>query len=117
MGVFVGCAPVTLSDVPSSARAGDPDSRVFAGLIVSLRPASSVMVVSKDEGSGRDVYPNFIYVKYDDATRFLLDDQPATLTDIEQYMRVKVDGHMRDGQMFAEIANFSSTPTSKANER
>jgi len=112
MGMLVGCASVSTSlpDVPSSARADDPDSRVFTGLIVSLRPTSSTMVVSKDEGRGRDAYPNFIYVKYDAATRFLLDDQPATLTHVEQYMQVKIDGHMRDGQLFAQTANFSSVP-------
>ena len=100
--MLVGCA-----SVPSSAKPGDPDSRVFVGLIVSLRPVVSTMVVSKDEGRGKDAYPNFIYVKYDAATKFLLDDQPATLADIEQYMKVKIDGHMRDGRLFAETVSFS----------
>ncbi|MCL2646483.1 MAG: hypothetical protein FWD61_05685 [Phycisphaerales bacterium] len=109
-----GCASaasVPLPDVASSAKPGDPDSRVFAGLIVSLRRMSSTMVISKDEGRGEGAYPNFIHVKYDATTRFLLDDHPATLVDIEQYMKVKIDGHMRDGQLFAETANFSSVPS------
>jgi hypothetical protein len=86
----------------------DPDARAFTGTIISLRPMTSTMIISKDERVGSDVFPNEIIVKYDAQTQFEMDSHPATLDRIGQYMTVHVTGHMRDGQMFAEVADFSS---------
>jgi hypothetical protein len=92
--------------------ADDPATRAFKGTIISLRPTTSTMLISKDEhGStigSKEAIPNIIAVKYDAQTRILLDDQPATLDQLEQYMTVRVSGHMRDGQLFAETTRFSS---------
>lgn len=110
MGVLMaGCAgePAPRASV-EIGRPGDADYRQFTGTIVSLRPMISTMLISKDEVHGKDQYPNIIRVKYDAQTKFYLDNQPATLDQFQQYMIVKVDGHMRDGELVAESANFSS---------
>jgi hypothetical protein len=90
------------------ATSNDPDARTFSGTIISLRPTVSTMLISKEEQVGRERFPNQIVVKYDPQTKFLLDGKPATLDQIQQYMSVTIEGHMRQGQLFAETANFSS---------
>jgi hypothetical protein len=37
-----------------------------------------------------------------------MDGRPTTLARVQQYMTVKIEGHMRDGQLVAETADFSS---------
>ena len=110
MGVVVaGCASQPQGDsATGSIQSNDPDARTFNGTIVSLRPMKSTMLISKDEHQGRDAYPNIITVKWDAQTKFFLDGQPTTLDRVQQYMNVHVDGRMREGQMFAESAKFSS---------
>jgi hypothetical protein len=71
------------------------------------------MLISKDERHGRDAYPNIITVKWDAQTKFYLDGQPTTLDRLQQYMPVQLNGHMRDGEMFAESARFSSALPAK----
>ena len=113
MGVVVvgagGCASHPATD-PAEARIeeSDPDARAFHGTIVSLRPMKSTMLVSKDDRIGNDRFPNIITVKYDAQTKFILDGAPATLDQIQRYMNVQVTGHMREGQLFADVAKFSS---------
>jgi hypothetical protein len=114
VGSMMGVALVGCSSAPRSpstaapAHSSDPDARAFTGNIVSLRYPTSTMLISKDERRGRDQFPNIVTVRYDANTQFLLDGQPTTLDKIEQYMTVSVDGRMRDGQLFADKANFSS---------
>jgi hypothetical protein len=88
--------------------ATDPDARTFSGTIISLRPTVSTMMISKEEQVGRDRFPNQVIVKYDAQTKLLLDGNPTTLDQIQQYMPVTIEGHMRNGQLFAETAKFSS---------
>jgi predicted MPP superfamily phosphohydrolase len=95
-------------DSTAEINPADPNARAFTGTIISLRPFTSTMMISKDEHVGHDAFPNEVLVKYDANTQFLLDNQPTTIDHVGQYMTVHVSGHMRDGQMFAEIANFSS---------
>jgi hypothetical protein len=110
MGVFlVGC-----SQGGSSTRSGGGmvttagDARSFQGTIISLRPTTSEMMISKDERVGRDAIPNVVRVKYDADTQFYLDNQPTTLDRIEQYMNVSIQGRMREGNLVAQEARFSS---------
>lgn len=103
---LAGCASNTKTE--TAAPTADPDARAFAGTIISLRPMRSTMLISKDEYHGKDAFPNEIIVKYDAQTKFLMDGQPTTIDRIGQYMNVNVKGHMRDGEMVAEVANFSS---------
>jgi hypothetical protein len=84
------------------------DARNFRGTIISLRPTTSVMMISKDEKAGREAIPNVVQVKYDADTQFFLDNQPTTLDHIEQYMNVSISGIMREGQLVAKEARFSS---------
>ena len=86
----------------------DPDARAFNGTIISLRPMTSTMMISKEEHVGRDAFPNEVIVKYDANTQFLIDNQPTTIDHIAQYMTCHISGHMRDGAMVAEVVNFSS---------
>ncbi len=105
---LAGCA-VGGATHPPLANANDPDARTFSGNIIGLRFTSSTMLVSKNDTApdGHRV-PNEIIVRYDAATHFLLDNQPATLDQIDKYMPVTIQGHMRGGQLFAETASFSS---------
>ena len=106
----VGCAQNhgnTISQQPLT-HTTDPDARAFQGTIVSLRPARSEMLISKDEHVGNDAFPNIIQVKWDANTQFFLDDHPTTLDRIERYMNVSVAGRMKEGEMFATQARFSS---------
>ena len=106
---LVGCASQRQDNSAEAAlEARDPAARAFNGTIVSLRPIKTEMLISKDEYHGRDAFPNIILVKWDAQTKFYLDGQPTTLDQLRQYMPVKVKGHMRDGEMFAETASFSS---------
>jgi hypothetical protein len=108
--VVVGCASQQQdnSSAEATLEAHDPDARAFNGTIVSLRPIKTEMLISKDEYHGHDAFPNIILVKWDTQTRFSLDGQPTTLDQLRQYMPVQVKGHMREGQLFAESAAFSS---------
>lgn len=106
ISAMIGCASNTKTT--SAPNPADPDARAFSGTIISLRPMRSVMIISKDEHIGKDAFPNEIIVTYDAQTRFLMDGQPTTIDKIAQYMMVDVNGHMRDDQMVAEVANFSS---------
>jgi len=90
------------------ANLSDPDARSFSGTIVSLRLLTSTMLIAKEERMGKDLFPNQVVVKWDAQTKFLMDGEPTTLDKIQQYMTVKIQGHMREGQMFAEVADFSS---------
>jgi hypothetical protein len=112
---IVGCATQPAAD-PAESRieAQDPNARAFHGTIVSLRPMKSTMLISKDDRIGNDRFPNIITVKYDAQTKFILDGAPATLDQIQRYMNVQVTGQMRDGQLFAEIAKFSSVAPAPA---
>lgn len=96
----------------SSARPNDPDYRSFSGNIISLRFTTSTMIISENNNpksiGGQAAIPNIVEVKYDVNTRFYLDNHPTTLDKLDRYMPVHVEGHMRDGQMFAESARFSS---------
>ena len=115
MGVIVaGCTTQSHNDATTAAlQANDPDARTFQGTIVSLRPTTSTMLISKDEHHGRDAYPNIVTVKWDAKTKFYLDGQPTTLDRLQQYMPVQLTGHMRQGEMFAEAAKFSSALPAK----
>jgi hypothetical protein len=110
MGVaLVGCSSGSLT----ARNSGEPvhstgDSRAFRGTIISLRPTTSVMMVSKDERVGKEEIPNVIQVKYNADTQFFLDNQPTTLDRIEQYMNVSIRGRMQEGQLVADEARFSS---------
>lgn len=107
--VIVGCTSQQHNEpAEESLEARDPDARAFAGTIVSLRPIKSTMLISKDEHHEQDAFPNIISVKWDTQTKFYLDGGPTTLDRLQQYMPVQVTGHMRDGQLFAETAKFSS---------
>ena len=109
--LLAGCATAaTPSNAPPPAgpASKDPDYRAFSGTIVSLRFTTSTMPVSKEEQDRNVRVPNNILVKYDAQTRFFLDNQPATLDQIDRYMPVTIQGHMRNGQLFAETASFSS---------
>jgi hypothetical protein len=92
--------------------ANDPDARSFTGRIISLRFTTSTMLISKPEkapdGARGIGVPNEVLVRYDANTHFFLDSQPATLDQIDKYMLVTIHGHMRNGQLFAETASFSS---------
>lgn len=109
--VMVGCASHPTVD-PTEARieAGDPTARAFHGAIVSLRPMKSTMLISKNDQMGNQRFPNIVSVKWDAQTKFYLDGAPATLDQIQRYMNVQITGHMRDGQLFAETAKFTSLP-------
>lgn len=88
----------------------DPQARAFKGTIISLRPLKSEMLISKNEkatGSTPGI-PNVVTVKWDANTQFYMDNQPTTLDKIEQYMTVSVAGRMREGEMVATEARFSS---------
>ncbi len=113
--VMVGCAAHPAADqTEARIEASDPDARAFHGTIVSLRPMKSTMLISKEDHINNDRFPNIISVKWDAQTHFYLDGAPATLDQIQRYMSVQVTGHMRDGQLFAESAKFSSlAPTPK----
>lgn len=107
----VGCTPSQRADSRDAGNAtvpGDPDARKFTGTIFRLNPFTSTMKITKEEKIGKDAFPNQIVVKYDEKTKFLMDGQPTTIEQIQQYMTVRVEGRMRDGQMFAEVADFSS---------
>jgi hypothetical protein len=108
--VMVGCASQQQgnSSAEAALESHDPDARAFNGTIVSLRPIKTEMLISKDEYHGHDAFPNIILVKWDAQTKFYLDGQPTTLDQLRQYMPVQVKGHMREGQLFAESATFSS---------
>ncbi len=101
--LLTACAQPSQTSAPA-----DPDARAFHGTIISLRPMRSTMVITKDEHIGKDAFPNEIIVRYDAATQFLMDGRPTTLDKISQYMTVDVKGHMRNDELFAETANFSS---------
>jgi hypothetical protein len=104
-----GCNGLNQNDRGASlATSTDPTARTFSGAIISLRPTVSTMLISKEEQVGRERFPNQIVVKYDAQTKFLIDGKPATLDQIQQYMNVTISGHMRNGQLFAEMADFSS---------
>ncbi len=93
----------------SSAPPKDPAYRALSGSIISLRFTTSTMIISENNpGGGQPAIPNIVEVKYDANTRFFLDGHPTTLDKLDRYMPVHVEGHMRDGQMFAESARFSS---------
>ena len=98
-------------------------ARKFDGTIVSFRPLTSTMLISKDEYHGNDRFPNIVQVKYTPDTQFLVDRRPATLTDIQQYMNVTIAGHMQDGHLIVETANFSTLlpknviPAAQASDR
>lgn len=104
---LAGCATAAKPADPdlNIDRAADPDARYIEGLLVDVRPRTSTLLISK--GNKVDAL-NFSYVKYDAATRLFLDNQPATLTDLDKYMPAKVKGRMRRGQFVAETAKFSS---------
>lgn len=104
--ILTGCAS-SQRPLTGSASA-DPATRAFQGTIVSLRYPTSTMLISKDERLGRDQFPNIIAVKYDAQTQFTLDNKPATLDQLQQYMPVSIQGAMRDGQLVATNARFSS---------
>jgi hypothetical protein len=107
--VMVGCAShPTVDQTEAKFEASDPNARAFHGTIVSLRPMKSTMLISKDDKIGSDRFPNIISVKWDPQTKFFLDGAPTTLDQIQRYMNVQITGHMRDGQLFAETAKFSS---------
>jgi hypothetical protein len=93
----------------TTATPTDPTARAFTGTIISLRPLTSTMLISKDDHLGNDRFPNEILVKYDANTQFQLDTRPTTLDRIRQYMTVHIAGHMHNEQLLAETANFSST--------
>jgi len=105
--LLAACATATKPIDPDLTidRAADPDARYIEGLLVDVRPRTSMLLISK--GNKVDAL-NFSYVKYDAATRFFLDNQPTTLTDLDIYMPAKVKGRMREGQFVAEVAKFSS---------
>ena len=115
VGSLVGVIMTACTSTPFSGAAADMNgtsadpARKFDGTIVSFRPLSSTMLISKDERHGQDQYPNIIQVRYTPDTQFLVDHRPATLTDIKQYMPVTIAGHMQDGHLIVESANFSST--------
>jgi hypothetical protein len=107
--LLAGCATGGAGTPDSPSRnADDPDFRAFSGTIVSLRFTTSTMLISKEEKDGPVRVPNNISVKYDAQTQFFLDGQPTTLDKLDRYMPVKIEGHMRGGQLFAETARFSS---------
>ena len=109
--VIVGCASQpTPESAEAHLEAHDPDARAFQGTIVSLRPMKSTMLISKEDRVENNRFPNIISVKWDAETKFYLDGAPTTLDQIQRYMNVQVTGHMRDGQLFAEAAKFSSLP-------
>ncbi len=109
--VMVGCASHPSADqTEARIEASDPNARAFSGAIVSLRPMKSTMLISKEDRIQNNRFPNIITVKWDADTKFYLDGTPATLDQIQRYMNVQVTGHMRDGQLFAESAKFSSLP-------
>jgi hypothetical protein len=111
---LAGCAGggPTTGQAPGGPSANDPDARAFSGRIISLRFTTSTMLISKPEkapdGAPRIGVPNEVLVRYDANTQFFLDNQPATLDQIDKYMLVTIHGHMRNGQLFAETASFSS---------
>jgi len=109
---IVGCAESSTGTREATGgmamRSVDPESRAFKGTIISLRPTTSMMMISKDEKVGDQKIPNVVQVKWDAQTQFYLDNQPTTLDKIEQYMNVTVAGRMKDGEMVATEARFSS---------
>jgi hypothetical protein len=104
---LAGCAGSPASTA-GGATPNDPDARTFSGTIISLRFTTSTMLISKDDKAGRVAIPNIITVRYDAHTQFFLDGAPTTLDKLDRYMPVTIQGHMRDGQLFAESARFSS---------
>jgi len=68
-------------------RTRNPDARYFEGTVQSLHHAFHVLVITTDK------YPA-LRLKYDKNTRFFLSGQPATIADIQQYMPIKIWGHM-----------------------
>jgi hypothetical protein len=107
MGVIVACASEQRARLTApDPHAGDAAYREVRGTIISLRVPTSTMIISQDDHSAN--IPVADLVKYDAQTKFLLDGNAATLDQIQQYMNVTVNGHMRAGQFFAETANFSS---------
>jgi len=106
MGVISGCASQPQRLNTANLHPGDRDYREVHGTIISLRVPTSAMIISQDDRAAN--IPVADLVKYDAQTKFLIDNQPATLDQVQQYMNVTVSGHMREGQFFAETANFSS---------
>jgi hypothetical protein len=92
----------------NQARANDPDARSFKGTVIGFQPTTSTLKITRPVDYGRDRIPIEVKVKYDAQTKFYLDGKPTTLDELIQYMPVEVDGHMRDGQMFAEAVRLSS---------
>lgn len=120
MGLLIAGCTTTPRTGPEAAKtaASDPDARAFTGTIIGRKLALSTLIFSKDEHLGADSFPNQVYVKYDVQTKFFMDDQPATLDQLQLYMTGHIEGHMRNGQMFAESARFSSTlPNNVKRER
>ena len=104
--ILPACSAAPGAEPAAALNPADPSARAFNGTIVSFRPNTSTMLISKDEYHGRDNYPNIIQVKYTADTISL--DHRATLDQIQQYMPVTIAGHMHDGHLIVETANFSS---------
>lgn len=83
----------------------DPAYRQFSGTIISLRPPTSVMLISK--GKSLDDL-NIVECKWNAQTRFTLDGKPAALDEIRPYMPVTIQGRMIDDQLVVAEAQFSS---------
>ena len=106
-------APASAADSKRLCFAQVPDCIEFrfrtfwsgnGGLPVFGLPLTS----DRNEKVGDQKIPNVVQVKWDAQTQFYLDNQPTTLDKIEQYMNVTVAGRMKDGEMVATEARFSS---------
>ena len=85
----------------------DPTARSFSGYITALRPTTNTMLVVMATGNDIDSL-NQVRCQWTPQTKFYLDDQPATLDQITQYMTVKIKGHVQNDRLITEVAKFSS---------
>ena len=103
--ISVACVGACAEKSATTQKLPTQAKREFEGTIVSLRPTTETMLISK----GKKVEElNMVAVKWDRQTLFFLDGQKADLTQIQQYMPVRVKGRMVDGQMVADEVWFGS---------